>query len=190
MSWTQSEFRQAFRDEVGDAAQLIRDAQIDRWVNQAQARLGTYAQKTAAVTWTAGATSITVPADFRDVVEFVGDDAIPTHRVWGGGIDFTRPAEWAGSAKLYYLGHWPRITTDTPSELPEEGNQACLSFALYRFFKRLASSRADYRRYSTITQANGVDIEELDDLSERHYNDFLDSRESMSVESPLPFFED
>lgn len=192
---TLEEFRADFRSEVGDAAQLAENPEIDRWFNAAQRKLGVYRPQTDTITWAAGATTVALPADFHHVEEFVPDDgtyALPAHRVWAGQLAFNRAATSAGSGTLRYWATWPKVTGSQRSLLTQEADDVCLSYALYRFFKRLASSRSDYRRYSTITGSNGVDISELDALSERHYNDFTIGAQDLIDSSPeiASFYDD
>lgn len=195
---TLSEFRDAFASEVGpEVAALARAQEIDRWFNAAQRALGVYREMTSDLAWLALASTVALPTDFVRPEQLLPDPdtgCVPSHRVWGDpkAILFVDPANvTAGSAKLFYWAAWPKITSGQPSLLPDVGDDACLSYALYRFYKRLASSRADYRKYSTVAAANGVDIEELDALSERHYNDFLAIREELQTrdDEPLTFWE-
>lgn len=177
---TQDDFAAAFRSEVGDAAALVRDPEIFRWFNAGQRALGTYREKNAGLTWALGATEVDLPTDFVRPELLDGDD-VPSYRIWGDPkkIIFREATYSAGTGTLYYYAAWPRVTGSQPSLLPDVGDDACLSYALYRFFKRVASSRSDYRKFATTVAANGVDISELDALSERHYNDFLASRDEL-----------
>lgn len=179
--WELSEFEAGFRAEVGDdLMELTKPSDISRWVNEGQAKLRYYREQAAAVTWAALDETIAVPSDFHHIEKLVPDDGVyvaPFH-AWGSTIRFDRPdVVEAGSGKLWYWGKWPTITGSQASLLPEIGDQAVLSYALYRFFKRLASSRADFRLYASLRQANGVTIEDLDALSERHLGDFEEGRD-------------
>ena len=176
---SQEDFRDAFKSEVGDDVYgMIRPEEVDRWINRGQARLGYQLQKSSALTWAAGDSQIALPTDFHHSEKWqVTDGCLPSGEFWGGNYVFVELAQDAGAATLLYWGDAPAITADQDSVLPQLGDDAALSYALYRFFKRLASSRADYRRYATISNSNGVDITELDSLSEKHLADFNDARE-------------
>lgn len=186
--WELSEFQDAFRAEVGDdLMELVRPSDVARWVNEGQAKLRFYRQQATDVTWADAAETLTVPADFHRVEKLVADEGycVPRYHEWGG-VRFDDPVNvTAGSGKLWYWANWPVITGSQASLLPEIGDQACLSYALYRLFKRLASSRADFRLYASLRQANGVTIDDLDALSERHLGDFEESRDVLVDEEVL-----
>lgn len=192
MGLSLQDFRDSVRAELGpDVSQLLQDEEIDRWVNDGQTRLDHQRQQTAALAWTGGATEIVLPADFHrreDVLILTG--SLPRYDIWGGKFTLRCAAAEAGTATLRYWGTFPRITGSSDSLQSATGDNAILSYCLYRFYKRLASSRADFRKYAVLSNANGVDIAELDALSERHYNDFLDAREQLTVDEPASFFED
>ncbi len=191
MSWEVSDFVDAFIAEIGDdLSELVTPDRVMRWVNEGQSRLRFYRQQTASLSWLAGDVSIAAPTDFHHAEKFLPDTGsvgLPDHHAWGGALRFdSLGAAWGGSGTLYYWGKWPDITTSQPSLLPAIGDQACLSFALYRFFKRLASSRSDYRLYASLRQANGVTVQDLDAISERHLDDFNDARDDLGDEATLP----
>lgn len=187
--FTVTQFRQAIRDEVGEVAELLRDPAMDRWVNEGQARLRFYRERVADVSWSDGAESVALPTDCHHVERLEGDTGVVVlpHFSWGNEIRFRDPESvGAGSGKLYYFAEWPSVTGAQASLLPNLGDQACVSFALYRFFKRLASSRADYRKYAAIAQSNGVGVEELATLAEQHFSDFTESRDALLDTVPEP----
>jgi hypothetical protein len=192
---SQEDFRDAFRSEVGDEVYaLIRPEEVDRWVNRGQARLGYKLQKTAEVSWQQGDLQIAAPVDFHHFEKWnpVAPYCVPGGEFWGGNYVFSCVAYEGGEAVLFYWGDPPAITSDADSVLPQLGDDGCLSYALYRFFKRLASSRSDFRRYATISNSNGVDIAELDSLSEKHLADFNDARELIQEnrQNALTFYGD
>lgn len=178
-----SDFLSAIQQEIGQPLyEWIGDRPFQRWINAGQRKLGSYRQRTANVVWAAGDTSIPLPSDFHHVDEFVpafGSVTFPPGRAWDGQYRFNSPALFAGNGELRYYGVRPDITDNVPSTLDKDGNEALVSYSLYRLFKRLSSSRADYRMYATITQSNGVDIAELDAIGERHLQDFKDAQESL-----------
>lgn len=189
MASTSAELVADFYAEVGsDLDEMVKPERVLRWMNQGQARLPRKASMVE-ITWNVGDASVDMLADF---IRFEGlidvDGCLPAHRVWGNAIVFSAPAYDSGSATLLYWADWPAISNTQDSTLPQVGEQGLVSFALYRFFKTLASSRADFRRYATISQANGVDISELDALSERHLADYEDAQEEMNVQHAASFF--
>lgn len=192
---TLQDFIDAFAEEVGpDLAAMVSPSAIGRWVNRAQARLGIYRGLRATVTWSVGDSIVTLPTDFYKHEELHGDGVanLPNHRWWGGHLRFNDPATVAGTMTMDYYAMYPKITMSSDSALPDVGDDACVSYCLYRFYKRLASSRADYRRYATITATNGVDISELNQLSETHFSDFDDARQQLLESDAVPanYFED
>lgn len=72
---------------------------------------------------------------------------------------------------------------DVSSELNVQMDYACLYYALHLFYKRLASNRAFYKRYSTLVGANSVTMGDLQNEADRYYQEFLDAREDFT---PLP----
>jgi hypothetical protein len=197
---SQAEFREAFQSEVGgDVFNMIRPEEIDRWINRGQARLGLYLQLVADVSWSQGDVQIVLPNDFHHAEKWkVTMGCLPNGEFWGVGQGngaayvFNTAAYDDGSATLLYYAVPPAITATQDSLLTQLGDDGCLSYALYRFFKRLASSRSDYRRYATISNSNGVDISELDALSEKHLADFNDARELVQDfrQDAVTFYED
>lgn len=194
MSRTLDEFVRDFRAEVGDIGDVIRNANIGAWVNEGQARLRVYRQLVSSISWAAGDAFLAMPADFHHAEDIApdGSGSFPAYRTWGTQLRYAEPARSGGTGTLYYWANWPTITASQPSLLPDLGNQAALSFALYRFFKRLSSSRADYRMYASIAQANGVGVDELANLAEQHLQDFEDARTALGelLMEPVTFFSD
>lgn len=188
-----NDFVDDFQGEVGDEVfTLFRSKDVERWLNRAQARLGVYRPMSASLSWNVGDTEILLPSDFREVesVTALTGSCLPDYREWGGKLVVLAVdgAVSSGQARLLYKAYWPQITSAADSVLPDVGDDAVLSFALYRAYKKLASSRSDYRKYATMTGANGVDIGELDDLSERHLADFETGRDELTAHSSTFFY--
>lgn len=183
-----------FRAEVGDTGDAVRDGAVGSWLNEGQARLRVYRQLSTSITWATGALSLALPADCHHTEDILvdGSGCFPPYRHWGTTLLYTDPARSSGTGRLVYWANWPAITAGAPSLLPELGDQGIGSFALYRFFKRLASSRADYRMYASIAQANGVGVDELANLAEQHLQDFEDARTALGelLMEPVTFFSD
>jgi hypothetical protein len=184
----------AFREEAGEEiAALVRDPVLERWINQGQARLGYYRQQSASFTWDANDLGFDLPVDFKRPEKLVADygsACVPAGTYWNDEYRFNSRVTSSGSGVIYYWGAFPEITATQDSLLPDIGDDGILSYCAYRFYKRLASSRADFRRYATLTQANGVDISELDALSERYFTDFEDTREALAdlIQNPSSFY--
>jgi hypothetical protein len=191
---TIEEFRAAFTEEVGDLSSLTDNDEIDRWVNEGRTRIGSFDEKTDTLSWSAAATSVDLPADCIRFVELVGDDAytLGGFKVWGKALVPTDPdgASAAGSGTVFYLAYFPAISSGNPSELSLEANRGLLSYALYRFFRKLSSNRLVYKRYATLVGANAVQIEDLQDEASRHYDDFLAAKDEQPLPGPGFFFGD
>jgi hypothetical protein len=188
-----SDFREALIGELGEKLyDIVGDKPFERWVNVGQTKLGSFVRKTVTVTWAAGDTQIALPADWRNLDHYsadVGSCGLPSGNEWGAAYVFTRPATAGGSGTFFYYGERPAITGSSPSTLNSRGDEALISYCLYRFFKRLAGSRTDYRMYATITQSNGVDIAELDDIGERHLQDFQAAQDDVEPLRSTTFYE-
>jgi hypothetical protein len=184
------------KDELGTdiAATFTDDEEYGRYLNQGQDRLGFYDEKTATLTWTSGDASEAFPSDYAKIDRIVParGTTMPQHKAWGATLRFTDPdgAASDGEATLYYYASWPEITGAVSSSLPPVGDTAIVAFAAYRFLRRLATSRADYERYSTLVSSNGVDIAELRDLAQDHYDEFDDARQTLHAEEPVSYYGD
>lgn len=185
------------KDELGsDIVTLLGasvDDDIERYLNEGQRRLGWYSEKYTTLTWDAADTTVSLPADYCeiDTIEVDAGVRMPRFRVWNKTIYFSDPdgASQSGTARLFYLAHVADLTTGADStELPEVGDGGLVSFACYRAYKRIASSRTEYKRYSTIMQTNGVEIQDLASLSDQYYADFLEAKEALPLRDPTTFY--
>lgn len=193
---TLEEIREAVRDEIGALYELIRDEQVDRWANRGQAQLALRVGTKITLSWADGAASVSLPADCVAVDRLVSmTTCLPEHvRIGGpvgGSLAFLDPASVAaGEADLYYQADLAKITGSSASLGSSLADEAIISYALSRFYRRVAGSRADYRRYSTITGQNGVDVADLEDLADAHFRDFVDARERLVGSDPATFYGD
>jgi hypothetical protein len=194
---TLANLRDYVRDELGPelgAASFFSDGDIDRYLNDGLKRLGYFLEKSAVLTWGAGDTSVALPSDYisEDRLESVPPSALPyERRIWGGTMYFqTTGALSAGSATLYYFGFHPALSVSQASLLPETGDTGLVAFACYRAYKRIASSRADYRRYSTLVAGNGVDVDELASVSDQFYAEFLEAKDGLPTRQATTFYGD
>lgn len=203
-----ADFLDAVKDELGDAEQLVRDEQFTRWVNRGRHALGIYQPRVAELTWTANADGVALPPDYSQLQEIVpaSGTTIPVFRVVGnkpgGGPELGDPPPAAylafidpscvsgGTATLYYGVDYPAITGAVASTMPAAADEAVVSYALARFFKRVAASRADFRRYVTVTGQNGIEVADLLELADQHSRDFLDQRAGLAVQAPTTYFGD
>lgn len=172
------------KDELGtDLTSLFSDIDnlIARWLNRGQDLLDYQIRRKDTITWSAEDTEIALPADYARGFKFLPDasssDLPPGHEIEGEFV-ITRPegAVADGSGRIVYWAYPQTITSSSPagdSELPKTGDNAIVAYARYAFFNRLATSRADYERYSTMLGQNGVDMAELAALAAEYYNLFL-----------------
>lgn len=192
------ELHEEFYDEIGgvdgDLARFVEDADITRWLNHGQRRLGWLLESTATVSWVAGDTSASFPADCFKPGKFIvaTGTVLPPYRLWNDGFYFLNPegAPAAGSVTLLYHARPAAITSVQDSELTEEGDQAIVAYALYRFLKRMATTRVDYEQYATLTGGNGIDVETLLGQADRHYDEFLAAEQSLPVGEASTFYGD
>jgi len=190
-----SDFVDALTDELGDAADLVRDEQLIRWVNRGQSRLGLTVGKTASLIWAGAASSAALPADCLQVDRLVPDPgfSLPVHvrsgSPVGGELLFLDPScVSSGSATLYYRAELPPITGSSPSAASASSDEAIVSFALACFFRRIASTRSDFKRYVAITGQSGLEVSDLLALADEHYRVFADARIDSPPGSPSSFY--
>lgn len=185
-------FLDALTEEVGDLSELVAPLEVARWINEGRTRVAFLDHKTGAITWDAGDLTVDLPTDLVQFSELRGRDTLNLgpYKLWGNKLvlDTEEGAPAAGSATVLYRAYYPEIDYGVPSELPAEGNRALLCYALYRFFKKLCSSRSNYRRYSTLVGQNAVGIEDLQAEADRHYDDFADAAGALPPEPPATFF--
>lgn len=192
------ELHEEFYDEIGgtdgDLARFVEDADITRWLNHGQRRLGWLLESSGTVSWNAGDTSAAFPSDVFRVGKFIvaTGTVMPSYRIWNDGFYFLDPdgAPSAGSVTLLYHARPAAITSVQDSELTEEGDQAIVAYALYRFLKRMATTRSDYEQYATLTGGNGIDVDALLAQADRHYDEFLAAEQSLPVAEPSTFYGD
>lgn len=196
MSATRAQLRDYAKDELGtDLASLISDDDFDRYINDAIRRLGYYLEETATLTWNSGDTSVALPADFvaEDRIQGAETVSLPRERrIWGNTMYFqVEGVDSDGSATLFYFAEHPALDDDADATaLPGTADTALVAFVCYRAYKRIASSRADYRRYSTLVQANGVDVSELASISDQYYAEFLEAKEGLPSRQAATFYGD
>lgn len=182
MALTASDIQDRFFSEIGeDLGELARDHEVLGWFNDGLGRLPARHPKTATITWSASDESVPLPTDLvsLEAVRTADGVYVPKFLRWGSTLQFLDPATVGGSATIFYFARFPRVDGDNPSLCSPVGEDAAFSYARYRFFRKLAGSRADFRRYSTITGQSGIDVSDLEAIAERHRQDFVDSRAEM-----------
>lgn len=194
MAWTRTAYVAAFDAEAGDIASLAVEAQKVLWFNEGQSRLLRRKPSESAIGWAQGDTEVPLPADFIQMDKVVEDDGVTPQpwRVWGENLvmDDSEGASQNGTARLFYWAEWPEMLTTgvLPTELNLSQDYACLYFALHRFYKKLASNRAYYKRYATLVGQNAVSMTDLQQESDRYLQDFLDARADLEPDPPAFFY--
>src|SRR5690242_20195336 len=167
---------------------LAQEGDVETWLEQALVRIGPYAERIATLNWTSGDAYIDLPSDCVDVGRLdVTDGAIPTWDRWGTRIRFRDEATEDGQAALYYTGYYAS-PDDTLDPRADKAHLACVEYALSRFFRKLASSRSDYRRYATVTGQSGVEATDLRDLADDHERLFENLLEELQVGASSSFY--
>lgn len=194
MSLRLDELLDEFEDEVGeDLFALTSTAEVTRWLNKGQRRLGWKQDAEATVTWAATDTEVDLPADCYRPVRLVAnsDTIIPAHKVRQTSIRFLVDEDGvtdAGTAKLLYVSDYPAITDVADSELSSDGDDALVAFALYRFFRKLATSRSNYQRYSVTQGVNAISVDDLVNVMNQHLDEFLSVQQDDPPAEPTSYF--
>jgi hypothetical protein len=192
--WTDTIFHANFASAVGATLAALSDtAQELLWFNEGQARLAVYRPMVDDFTWAAADRSVTLPTDFVQMRKIITDEG-ETFQPWyvfGQTLVMDDPAgaSAAGSARLYYWAEWPELTASVDSSLSLALDYACLSYAQFKFYKLLSSSRAFYKRYAAQVGSNAVSMSDLQQEADRHYQDYLDQRQDYRPEAPAFAFE-
>lgn len=191
---TQAEIVAAIADELGtNLSTLLPSSAVQtRWFNEGQARLGWYKHDVLEVSWTEGDLYVAFASPIVEVVEvlYPEDTRERRWRATQGGllIEDYEGAYDDGDAKVVVRTYWAEVTGAVSSELPRDGDAACLSYCLYKFFRRLAADRSVFQRYATLMGENGVSIDDLGDQADDHYRDFLDLRADLPAEPAAIFY--
>lgn len=182
-----------FKSELSpDLEAIAEQPDFERWINDGRTRLGYYVGNTATLTWSADDWTVSLPSDYCQFDSIEPDDGVivPAWRVWRNKLRFDEQPTDAGTVTLFYLAFPAEITGAADSTMPDVLDQALISYALYRFYKWLAGSRADYRRYSTIAQGNAADVPQLLAAAAGHRQDFLEALDTFLLEAPVSYFGD
>jgi hypothetical protein len=193
MPYSQAEILERFHLELGDNLDPIVSPETTyRWINDGKNRLGARYPRSTSFSWAVGVDGFDLPADFYRIDRLTprSDTNMPSYRIFGRRVRFQDPdgARSAGGCFLDYWALYPDITDDS-AFVGEDGEAyALVSYMLHRFYVWLASSRTDYRRYSTITGQNGVRFEDLADVANSHLVDFRESGSIEILPDPLTYY--
>lgn len=178
---TLAEMRTLVQDQLGAELTALYaniDDLCNAWLNEGLQRLDEHPQVLVDISWNAGDTEITTPAELAEIHEISRVDVpegqlCPTFALWAGQLRFRYPISFGGSATIYARGAIPQLEADADETgLPVKADYACVAFAQYRFFHRLATSRSDYRRYATLVSQAAVSTDDLLDLALQHRAEF------------------
>lgn len=194
MAWSDDTYITAFDAEAGDVSGLATSAQKIIWFNEAQARLLRRRPTYADITWLAGDRSVALNSAFVKLDKIVWNDGTTPEpwRVWGETLVLDDPngAVGDGGARVFYWAEWTEMTTvTTATDLNISQDYACLYYALSRFYKKLASNRAYYKRYATLVGQNAVTMTDLQQEADRYYQDFLEARQDLEPDPPAFFYD-
>ncbi len=197
MAETLALLRDYVKDELGDDIVGLLGANVDsdirRYLNEGQRRLGWYSEGYSTLTWDAGDVDVALPANFAEITQIEVDSGVQIgrHVFWGTNLYFTEPggSTGSGTARIFYLAHVSDLSADADSTvLPELGDAALVAFACYRAYHRIASSRALYTRYSTVTQTNGVELQDITLLADRYYTEYVDAKDNLPLRQTATFY--
>ncbi len=180
--------------DEADRAELAPEGDVERWLTQARLRIGPIARYTDTIRWSADDTTVTLPSNCSSVSRVIVDSgySMPTYDEWGGLLVFRAAATADGSATILYTGFYELPTDDFRSSDPDQDAAAlaAIDYALGRFYRKLAGSRVDYRRYSTIPGHSGVEATDLRDLADDHLENFETAKSDLGVGSPSSYYGD
>jgi hypothetical protein len=195
MAWSDDTYIAAFDAVVGsDLGALATAGQKIIWYNEGQARLLQRKATSQDITWTSGDRSKALHATFiqLDKIVFDDDSTVQPWRVWGRTlvIDDPNGVSADGGARVYFWGEFAEMTTSTTAtETTIAQDYAILNYCLSRFYRKLASNRAFYKRYATLVGQNAVSQTDLAQEAQAYYNDFLDARGDLEPDPPAFFYD-
>lgn len=173
-------------EQLGDVKDLIPPAFTERAANEGQRRYEPQIllPKSIALSWAADSISVALPTDFVEIATVIPSATVttapfPQEIRRHGNTLFFYCKQSAFTGTLHYFAHYPDITDDDDSQLPQVATDGLISYVLYKAWKKIASNRTDYRRYSTLVN-NQTDISDLAALSEAHFNDYLEARDAVA----------
>ena len=122
---------------------------------------------------TSSASVIALPSS--DLIVYVlrawsSTEELPAWRHFHDELRLSSPVSQALTIEVEYLGGWQDFSDGT-CELAPWQSDSIVFYAVSRAFREMARNRADFRRYSTITnqQVEQADIERLADVWEKDF---------------------
>jgi hypothetical protein len=195
MSMSLEEIREECYETVGEQlAQLLEPAMVDRWFNRGRERLGPRYEQTGTITWDSGDTEVTLPTGYIRLSYIVYSDSadLGWYKVFNKKfvslVSDGFPSD--GTAEIGYWTYYPAVTDDDDSVMEPQEDEACIQYTCYRFFRMLASSRANYRRFVTTTGQNGVTTDDLLEIANEHLAAFGDALNTVPLSEPITFYND
>lgn len=177
-----------------DRAALAPQGDVETWLLHARLRLGCFEGRSELVSWAVNAVSIPLAADFvnfQKIITYTG--YLPQYDLVAHELVFRAVSNSSGTGRVYYERLFPLQDDGSAPDGNATQDRACLAFvdyALSRFFRRLAASRVDYKRYSTVTGQAGLEASDLQSLADDHRNDFDAFRNELSLSPGASFYGD
>ena len=170
---------------------LAAEGDVETWLNHARLRLGPWDRRTADIEWDAGVAYVTLPVDCVDVSAVqITSGYLPAWDQWGGVLRLRANSTASGTATVFYTAYF-NVASDEPLGFDpklDAASLAAVEYALAVFFRKLASSRADYQRYSTITGQSGLEVQDFRDLADDHLTEFESARGDLTANQPSASF--
>lgn len=171
-----------------ELSRIFPDAALDEFINEGLQSLEYWKPKASTLTWAVDATSVTLPTDLIHIDKIICDDGdfLDSYFQHGGYLYFHDPtgASIAGGASIYYWAYYPEINGTQDSELPPIGDTALVQYCAYKMFRRVATSRSDYRKYAVLMGGNGADISVLEAQADIFFRDFEDAKRKLEILKP------
>jgi hypothetical protein len=181
MTTTRKNIRDRVNMYLDDIASLFEKAELDAWMDEGLRRLSPVllAEKDRQVQVAAGVDSVSLPDDCVYVLRVYAEIELPSWREHGGELHFSEVVNEgaATTVTVEYLGGWDAMAADDAASCPLADWQAdvLVFYTVARAFRRLATNRADYRRYATVMN-NQVDLEDIERLAATWQADFEAAR--------------
>jgi hypothetical protein len=171
--------------------QFAAEGDVETWLSQARLRLGPWDRQTADITWEAGVAFISLPKNCVHVAALqITSGYLPAWDQWGSSLRLRENSTVPGAATIFYTAYFD-VANDDPLGFDPKGdaaNLAAVEYALSVFFRKLASSRADYQRFSTVTGQSGIEAQDFRDLADDHLRDFETARDDLTANQPSASF--
>ena len=137
--------------------------------------------------WVSGVAFVQLPIDCVDVAGLqITSGYLPAWDQWGNTLRLRENSTVAGTATVFYTAYFD-VATDDPTGVDpklDAASLAAVEYALAVFFRKVASSRADYIRFATITGQSGIDVQDFRDLANDHQLEFENARADLTANQP------